>query len=92
VHVHVGNCVKRPGQPAYGDQHPRLGFPGGENDVDELVEFLQALFQVGYLPTNPTGEWPWVGFEVKPQAGESPELILANTKRAWRQAWARLAN
>jgi hypothetical protein len=50
------------------------------------------LFQVGYLPTNPTGEWPWVGFEVKPQAGESPELILANTKRAWRQAWARLAN
>ncbi len=32
---------------------------------------------------------PWVGFEVKPQGpGQTPELIIANAKRTWRQAWA----
>ncbi|MCD6290478.1 MAG: sugar phosphate isomerase/epimerase [Anaerolineae bacterium] len=90
VHIHVGNCVKVPGREAYGDQHPRFGFPGGENDVPELVKFLQALFQIGYLRPGVSDEKPWVGFEVKPAAGESSDLILANTKRAWRQAWARI--
>ncbi|GAB4521926.1 MAG: TIM barrel protein [Anaerolineae bacterium] len=89
VHIHVGNCVKVPGQPAYGDQHPRFGYPNGENDVPELVAFLRALLEIGYLRPG-AEERPWVGFEVKPQAGESSELILANTKRAWRQAWAQL--
>ncbi len=91
VHIHVGNCVMTPGRVAYGDQHPRFGFPGGENDVPELAGFLAALFEVGYLKQGATvGDKPWVGFEVKPVAGESSELILANTKRAWQQAWARL--
>ena len=32
VHAHMGNCVvKDPALPAYGDAHPRFGFPGGEN-------------------------------------------------------------
>ncbi|NOZ27257.1 MAG: sugar phosphate isomerase/epimerase [Chloroflexi bacterium] len=91
VHIHVGNCVKVPGREAYGDQHPRFGFPGGENDVPELAEFLKALFEVGFLSPDGSGGRPWVGFEVKPVAGESSELILANTKRAWRQAWAQLS-
>lgn len=43
VHSHVGNCVKVPSRPAYGDPHPRFGFPGGENDAPQLVEFLQAV-------------------------------------------------
>ncbi len=90
VHVHVGNCVKVPGRDAYGDQHPRFGFPGGENDVAELAEFLTALFAVGYLKPGANGEKPWVGFEVKPQPGETSELILANAKRTWRQAWAQV--
>ena len=39
IHAHMGNCVvKDPDLPAYGDAHPRFGFPGSENDVDELVE------------------------------------------------------
>ena len=29
VHIHVGNCVKVPGNPAYGDKHPRFGVEGG---------------------------------------------------------------
>jgi sugar phosphate isomerase/epimerase len=90
-HAHVGNAVKVPGRPAFGDLHPRFGYPGGENDVPELVEFVRALFQVGYLRENPAiGARPWVGFEVKPQPGETTEAILANLKRAWREAWARV--
>lgn len=91
VHAHVGNCVKVPGRPSYGDLHPRFGFPGSENDVAELVEFLRALFAVGYLREDPPiGERPWVGFEVKPQPGETSEEIIANMKRAWREAWAKV--
>jgi sugar phosphate isomerase/epimerase len=91
VHAHVGNCVKVPGRAAYGDLHPRFGFPGGENDVPQLVEFLRALFEVGYLRENPpVGKRPWVGFEMRPQTGESSAAILANIKRTWREAWANL--
>ena len=91
VHIHVGNCVKVPGRQGYGDQHPRFGFPGSENDVPELVEFLDTLFHIGYLGAPSAGKRPWVGIEVKPQSGESSDLILAQTRRTWRQAWANLA-
>jgi sugar phosphate isomerase/epimerase len=90
VHVHVGNCVKAPGRPAYGDAHPRFGFPGGENDVDQLANFLRALFAVGYLKTNPERGKPWVGIEVKPQPGETSDALLAGTRRVWIEAWARV--
>jgi len=91
VHAHVGNCIKVPGLPAYGDLHPRFGFPGGENDTPQLVEFLRALFEVGYLSEHPPiGERPWIGFEMRPQAGETSAAILANIKRTWREAWAKV--
>jgi sugar phosphate isomerase/epimerase len=89
VHIHVGNAVVTAGQPGYGDLHPRFGFPGGSNDVPELVEFLKGLFEIGYLKPGAERR-PWVGFEVKPQPGEDGALIMANTKRAWQEAWARL--
>lgn len=89
AHAHVGNCVKAPGNLAYGDMHPRFGFPGSENDVPQLVEFLRALFEIGYLRDNPSAR-PWVGFEMRPQAGETSSAILANLKRTWREAWWRV--
>ena len=49
VHIHIGNAVVTPGAPGYGDLHPRFGWPGGSNDLPEVVEFIQALFKVGYL-------------------------------------------
>ena len=89
VHVHVGNCVTVEGRPLYGDVHPHLGFPGSVTGVDELAEFIRGLFEVGYLAEGKEAK-PWVGFEVKPQGpGQTSELIIANAKRIWRQAWAR---
>ena len=94
THFHIGNCVlKDRNHPAYGDQHPRFGVNGGENDVDQLREFFEALFEEGWLKNDPTvkaEEKPLISFEVKPMAGENPLLVLANSKRVFRQAWALL--
>ena len=88
VHVHVGNCVKKPGLPAYGDQHPRFGFSGSENDVPQLVRFLRALFDIGYIPSKPREVSPVIGFELKPARDERPDSVIANGKRTWKKAWS----
>ncbi len=91
VHIHVGNAVKIPGKDGYGDLHPRFGYPNSENDVPQLTEFLATLFEIGYLnPKGAQGDKPWVGIEVKPQGSETSQLVFAQTKRVWREAWARL--
>lgn len=88
VHAHLGNCVvKDPSMAAYGDQHPRFGFPNGENDVPEIVRYLKVLKDIGFLNSeNP----PIVSFEVKPWEDEDPEIVIANAKRALTEAWAKL--
>jgi sugar phosphate isomerase/epimerase len=89
IHAHAGNCVMRVrSHPAYGDQHPRFGAPGGENDVDELVGYLRALFKIGYFEKPLPTKRPVLTFEVKPMPGESAETIIANTKRVLTEAWA----
>ena len=90
VHIHVGNGVTDPNQPGYGDLHPRFGWPGGRNDIPELAAFLKMLFKIGYLAENKSPK-PWIGFEVKPQTiSETPELIIANSKRVWQEAWSEI--
>lgn len=90
VHIHVGNAVTDPDTFGYGDLHPRFGWPGSANDVPELVEFIKALFKIGYLAEGKDPR-PWVGFEVKPQTeDETSELIIASTKRTWEQAWSQV--
>jgi sugar phosphate isomerase/epimerase len=86
THIHIGNAVKQQGHSLYGDLHPRFGVPGGENDVPQLVEFLRALFEIGYLAK---GRRPVVAFEVKPYGDETPGAVIANAKRTLRDAWAR---
>jgi sugar phosphate isomerase/epimerase len=85
AHIHIGNSVKQAGHPAYGDQHPRFGLPGGENDVPQLVEFLKVLFEIGYLGK---GRRPVVAFEVKPLPGETSGAVIASAKRTLLEAWA----
>lgn len=89
AHIHIGNCVLKKASPYYGDQHPPLGIPEGENGVEELKEFLQALFEVGYLKKNPEKR-PIISFEVKPLSGQGPEVVLAQSKRILEEAWRRL--
>ena len=87
-HAHIGNAVcGDPSHLAYGDAHPRFGFPNGSNDVEELTEFLRVLLETGYLNTkNP----PMVSFEVKPVGDEDPDIVIANGKRTLDTAWARV--
>ncbi len=88
VHAHMGNCImKDKNQIGYGDEHPRFGIKGGENDVEELIEYLRVLLEIGYLNSdNP----PFLSFEVKPLPGESSEIVIANAKRTLKEAWARV--
>lgn len=86
-HVHIANSVLLPGQPAYGDQHPRFGFPHGEVDARVLATFLGKLFELGYLGA---GKRPVISFEVKPWEDEDPDMVLAGAKRALDEAWALL--
>ncbi|MCX6376867.1 MAG: sugar phosphate isomerase/epimerase [Armatimonadetes bacterium] len=68
IHAHMGNAVvKSPELPAYGDAHPRFGFPNSANDVDELVEYLQVLMKIDYLNQKKP---PILSFEVKPFGDE----------------------
>ncbi|HCW74355.1 MAG TPA: xylose isomerase [Clostridiaceae bacterium] len=86
-HFHMGNAVVKEGYEAYGDQHPRFGFPGSANDVPELLDFLTVLKEEGFF----NAENPYVlSFEVKPWGDEDPEIIMANSKRVLRRAWALL--
>jgi sugar phosphate isomerase/epimerase len=88
IHAHMGNAVvKDPSFAAYGDTHPRFGFPNGENDVEELTEYLRVLLDIGYLNTkNP----PIVSFEVKPWGDEDSDIVVANAKRVLNEAWAKV--
>lgn len=86
-HAHIANAVLTPGAPAYGDQHPRFGFPHSEVDARTLADFLRKLFEIGYLGE---GKRPVVSFEVKPWADEDPEMVLSGAKRTLDLAWSML--
>jgi sugar phosphate isomerase/epimerase len=88
IHLHMGNtvCLDQSAE-GYGDQHQRFGFPGGSNDVPELLEYLRALKDEGFMnPANPLT----LSFEVKPWKDEDPDVVVANAKRTLNRAWALL--
>lgn len=88
THVHVGSCIlKDKSHPAYGDKHPPFGLAVGENDVAEVKLFLKALMEIEYIGE---GKQSVVAFEVKPLAGQNPDVVVANAKRTLMEAWAAL--
>lgn len=85
THFHIGNAVVEKSCEAYGDQHPRFGFPNSANDVEELVDFFTVLKEEGFF----NAKNPYVlSLEVKPWGDEDGDIILANTKRVIDRAWA----
>ncbi len=87
THLHIGNAVVEKGKDAYGDLHPRFGFPNSANDVDELVDFFTVLKEEGFFnKKNPLV----MSFEVQPFGDEDGDIIMANTKRVINRAWALL--
>ncbi len=85
THFHVGNAVVKKGYEAYGDQHPRFGFPDSANDVKQLADFFCILKKEGFFHASK----PYVlSLEVKPWKDEEADIILANTKRVINRAWA----
>ena len=85
THFHIGNAVVKEGYEAYGDMHPRFGFPDSANDTAELVDFFRVLKNEGFM----NAEEPFVlSFEVKPWGDEDEDIIMANTKRVINRAWA----
>ncbi len=85
THFHIGNAVVKEGCEAYGDQHPRFGFPESANDTEQLAEFFRVLKEEGFFYEKE----PYVlSLEVKPWGDEDGEIILANTKRVINRAWA----
>ena len=67
-----------------------FGCACGENDVDEVVEFLRVLMDTGFFKKDLPTKMPVVSFEVKPLAGEDSDIIVAGAKRVLNEAWARL--
>jgi sugar phosphate isomerase/epimerase len=87
THLHIGNAVVKKGLEAYGDMHPRFGFPGSANDTLELLDFFRVLQEEGFFDA----ENPYVlSMEVKPWGDEDADIVLANTKRVMNRAWALL--
>ncbi len=85
THFHIGNAVVKPGCDAYGDLHPRFGYPNSANDVLELTDFFRVLKEEGFF----CAEDPYVlSFEVLPRPDEDELIVLANTKRVINRAWA----
>jgi sugar phosphate isomerase/epimerase len=91
IHVHVGNALRRNEQdPAYGDKHPRFGYPDSEHDWPQLRDFLAVLTYAGYFEAEVPTEKPIVSFEVQPFKPETSEQVWAHSKRTWLRAWAEL--
>lgn len=87
THFHYGNAVVRPNCDAFGDLHPRFGYPNSANDTQQLLEYLRVLKAEGFFRA---GEPYVLSMEVTPRPGEDAGIVLANTKRVLRRAWALL--
>lgn len=84
---HFGNCVyKDPLHPVFGDLQPRFGVDGGEVDTPMVSKYFRLLKELNLIGPD---KRPMVSAEVRPLLPmETPELILANCKRVYREAWA----
>lgn len=83
--VHLGNCVcKDLTDPFYGDNHPPIGYPGGEISDPELITILAALKDARFLAQESRG---CLVIELNPFPGWSEfDSAMDNLKRV-HSAW-----
>lgn len=85
THVHIGNAVcSSPADYLYGDFHPRFSLENSAVGVNEVVSFLEGLFETGYF----SRKRPIVSFEIKAWTGDNPDMVLAECKRMMNLAWS----
>ena len=90
-HVHIGNSyVKDMEKPYFGDKHLPFGVPDSEVGVEELAQFLTTLRKVGFFERPSATRKPLVSFEVGPFGDEPEELVIANVKRVFIEAWQKI--
>lgn len=84
---HMGNCVMKDKlNPMYGDLQPRFGVPGGEVDMMMVSKYFKKLADLNLIGRD---KRPVMSAEVRPLlAGETSEIVIANTKRVFKEAWA----
>ncbi len=88
VHYHIGNCVHpdKKRHFLYGDLQPRFGMEDTEIDTEDVAGYFRVLIDEGLVSKN---KRPIVTAEVRPLLQyETSELVLANTKRVFKEAWA----
>lgn len=90
-HVHIGNCVlKNQNDPRFGDTHPYLGYPGGENGVEQVSLFLKSLKDNNYFDIDivlKDKELPTVNFEIIRKPKDDVKILIANIERVFTKAW-----
>ncbi|WP_418540727.1 sugar phosphate isomerase/epimerase family protein [Massilistercora timonensis] len=90
-HVHIGNSyVKDMEKPYFGDKHLPFGVPDSEVGVEELARFLTTLREIGFFDRTSVTRKPLVSFEVGPFGDEPEELVIANIKRVFIEAWQKI--
>lgn len=88
THIHVGNSyIEDQTKPYFGDKHLPFGVPGSEVGVRELTEFLKGLEDIGFYKKPKATRKPLISFEVGPFDDESPQIVIANIKRVFFEAW-----
>ncbi len=90
-HIHIGNCVlKDKSDPRFSDTHPYFGYPGGENDIEQISLFLRYLKENDYFGKNNilnVNDRPTINFEIMRKPGDDLNILIANMKRAFIIAW-----
>lgn len=86
--VHLGNCVMRDtADPFYGDNHPPIGYPGGEIDTPQIGEILAILRDTGFLSRENRGD---LVVELNPFPNLSEEDSVADNFRRLDDAWSQV--
>lgn len=81
AHIHIG-CTKKLEDGTLKDWHPGFYRPGAINGVEDVVELLKVLREIGYRGA--------IGFEVKPEEGQVWQEPVHAAKGVLYTAFAKL--